>query len=100
MEIRCEMRGKEAMKEEESRWCETGEKTDARIEGGVQEDEGAEEGSFLLQSVSHFVGIKTVFCSESNSFNAQPQNGWHKKHCESTKFRVQVVQSSSGLGTF
>ena len=31
----------------------------------MQEDEGAEVGSFLLQSVSHFLRIKTVFCSES-----------------------------------
>lgn len=40
------------MKEEESRWCQTGEETDARVEGGVQEVEEAEVGSFLIQSVS------------------------------------------------
>lgn len=63
------------------------------MEGGVQEDDRAEVGSFLLQSVSHFVGIKTVFCSHSNSCNLRPAG--IKKYCESTKLKLHVVHSSS-----
>lgn len=50
MEIRCESRGEEAMKWKKRR--ADGVKKDAGIGGGVQEDEGAEVGSFLLLSVS------------------------------------------------